>query len=256
MFDLISGGPRHPFHDHSTAPVFVVSAVGHAVLAAVVVVVPLMYATDKLPVVPTIMAFVAAEPAPPPPPPPPKPPAARDQKADVKRESEPPASRAAALLAAPIEAPSGFLAEGDDESEFSGEGGVEGGIVGGVSGGIVGGLLDAPPPPPPPPPPVPVAPPHPVRIGGLIQAPALLKRVEPVYPEIAMMAKVGGMVILEAVVNADGKVESVKVLRSVKFLDEAAVAAVRQWEYSPLMLNGVKTPFVLSVMLSFRTVDR
>src|SRR6185437_879354 len=92
----------------------------------------------------------------------------------------------------------------------------------------------------------------PVRIGGNISTPALVKRVEPVYPDLALMAKVGGMVILEAVVNTDGTVESVKVLRSVKFLDNAAVEAVKQWRYSPLILNGVPTPFILTVTLNFR----
>jgi protein TonB len=137
---------------------------------------------------------------------------------------------------------------------YSGEGGVAGGLEGGVAGGIVGGLVAAPPPPPPPPPappaPRPIAP---VRIGGNISAPALVKRVEPAYPELALTAKVGGMVILEAVVDAEGTVESVKVLRSVKFLDNAAVEAVKQWKYSPLILNGVPTPFVLTVTLNFRT---
>jgi protein TonB len=91
-----------------------------------------------------------------------------------------------------------------------------------------------------------------VRIGGAIKAPGLVKRVDPVYPDIALMAKVNGTVILEAIVGADGSVESVRVLRSVKFLDQAAIEAVKQWRYSPLVLNGVPTPFVLSVTLSFR----
>jgi protein TonB len=90
-----------------------------------------------------------------------------------------------------------------------------------------------------------------VRIGGNVQAPALLKRVEPTYPDIAIVAKVTGLVILEATVAADGTVESVRVLRSVKFLDQAAVDAVKQWKYSPLVLNGIPTPFVLSVTLNF-----
>ena len=88
-------------------------------------------------------------------------------------------------------------------------------------------------------------------MGGNITAPALVKRVEPTYPDLALVAKVTGMVILEASVSADGSVESVRVLRSVKFLDQAAIDAVKQWRYSPLVLNGVPTPFVLSVMLNF-----
>jgi protein TonB len=135
--------------------------------------------------------------------------------------------------------------------EGAGEGGVEGGIEGGIAGGIVDGLAAAPPPPPPPP--APPAPAATVRIGGAILAPALIKRVEPVYPDVALMAKVSGMVILEAFVNADGSVASVKVLRSVKFLDQAAVDAVRLWKYTPLVLNGIPTPFVLTVTLNFRT---
>jgi protein TonB len=78
-----------------------------------------------------------------------------------------------------------------------------------------------------------------------------VKRVEPTYPDLALVAKITGMVILEATVAPDGSVESVRVLRSVKFLDQAAIDAVKQWRYSPLVLNGVATPFVLSVTLNF-----
>jgi periplasmic protein TonB len=114
----------------------------------------------------------------------------------------------------------------------------------------VGGLVAAPPPPPPPPAP-PAVVKGPVRIGGDVQAPALVKRVEPAYPDVAVAAKITGIVILEATVAVDGSVEQVRVLRSVKFLDQAAIEAVKQWKYSPLMLNGIPTPFVLTVTLSF-----
>jgi TonB family protein len=79
-----------------------------------------------------------------------------------------------------------------------------------------------------------------------------IKRVAPVYPDIAVAAKVTGVVILEATVNADATVEQVRVLRSVKFFDQAAIDAVKQSQYSPLVLNGVPTPFVLSVVLNRR----
>ena len=88
-------------------------------------------------------------------------------------------------------------------------------------------------------------------MGGNVQAPALVKRVEPTYPDLALVAKITGLVILEATVSTDGTVESVRVLRSVKFLDQAAIDAVKQWRYSPLVLNGVPTPFILSVSLNF-----
>ena len=236
MFDVFDNKPRQ---SRSAAPVLI-SIAGHVVLVVTVIIVPLLYATDNLPQVPGMMAFVAPMPEVPPPPPPPPPPAPKTEQAPQK---ELPSN----AYAAPVEAPSDIRPEPPD-MPVAPRGGVEGGVVGGVQGGIVGGLVAAPPPPPPPPPPAPA---QAVRIGGNIQAPTLIKRVEPTYPEIAIVAKVTGLVILEASVGTDGTVESVRVLRSVKFLDAAAVEAVKQWRYQPLVLNGVATPFVLSVTLNF-----
>ena len=77
----------------------------------------------------------------------------------------------------------------------------------------------------------------------------------PIYdllgPDIAVAAHVQGVVILEAVVDAEGRVTDVKVLRSIRVLDKAAIEAVKQWRYQPLALNGVPTPFVISVTVSF-----
>ena len=241
MFEVVAKRQRQA---RSITPV-VISIVGHAMLMGLVVVIPLLYATDSLPRVPAMMAFVTSMPAPPPPPPPPPPSPPSPPKAADPAQPKPLAANA---FAAPVEAPSEIRPELPGLSVVSADRGVEGGIIGGVSGGIVGGLAAVPPPPPPPPPP---APKQTVRIGGNIQAPALLKRVEPTYPDIALVAKVTGLVILEATVAADGTVESVRVLRSVKFLDQAAVDAVKQWRYSPLVLNGTATPFVLSVTLNF-----
>jgi periplasmic protein TonB len=246
MFDLIAGGSRHPFHNPTIAPQLLSVSV-HGVVLSSVILLPLLLATDRLPVVPTMMAFVASPVAPPPPPPPPLPKAAARS-----AEAKPVPPTTSNPNAAPIEAPPEIRPEpafADYEGEGV-EGGVEGGVAGGVIGGIVGGLIDAPAPPPPPPPPPP-APQQPVRIGGQISAPELVRRVEPIYPDIAVMAKVTGTVILEAVVATDGSVQSVKVLRPVKFLEQASIDAVSQWRYKPLILNGVPTPFVLTVTLTF-----
>ena len=75
-----------------------------------------------------------------------------------------------------------------------------------------------------------------------------------IAPQLLSVSVHSGMlaaVILEAVVATDGRVATVKVLRSVKFLDAAAIDAVKQWRYKPLVLNGVATPFVLTVTLTF-----
>jgi TonB family protein len=77
-----------------------------------------------------------------------------------------------------------------------------------------------------------------VRVGGELKAPALIERVEPEYPPLAVRAQVHGVVILEALVDGQGHVEDVRVLRSIPLLDKAAMAAVRHWRYSPLLLNG------------------
>jgi protein TonB len=75
--------------------------------------------------------------------------------------------------------------------------------------------------------------------------------VSPDYPQIAINAKVEGVVILEATVGTDGAVRHVRVLRSSPLLDKAAVDAVKQWRYSPLQLNGRAEPFILTVTVSF-----
>jgi protein TonB len=92
----------------------------------------------------------------------------------------------------------------------------------------------------------------PVRIGGQINTPALVHRVEPEYAELAKVAHLTGTVILEAVVGTDGCVESVTVLRSRHpLLDNPAIAALKQWRYTPLVLNRIPTPFVLTVTFTF-----
>jgi protein TonB len=155
-----------------------------------------------------------------------------------------PASSPSIPIAPPIEEIAPADVAFDDEGVF---GGIEGGVPGGVNGGVVGGLPDVPPSPPPPP----AAPRAPIRTGGALQPPALITRVPPVYPPIAVSAKVAGMVILEATGGRDGRVEEVRLLRSVPLLDNPARDAVLQWEYAPLLLNGKPERFILTVTLSF-----
>jgi protein TonB len=147
---------------------------------------------------------------------------------------------------APIEAPDTDVAALDDESlDFGVPEGVRGGVTGGVVGGVIGGLPEPLPPPP--------TPRTPIRVGGQIKTPELQHRVQPLYPPLAVSAHIEGTVILEASVDRSGAVTDVKVLRSsgTSLLDREAQAAVRQWRYHPLRLNGVDEPFVLTVTLSF-----
>ena len=101
---------------------------------------------------------------------------------------------------------------------------------------------------PPPPPPVPE---KPVKIGGAIRPPQKIREVAPAYPAIAQAARVQGIVIIEATIGPDGQVVNARVLRSVPLLDEAALEAVRQWQYMPTLLNGVPVPVIMTVTVQF-----
>ncbi len=123
--------------------------------------------------------------------------------------------------------------------------------------------VSIPPPPPPPPPPRratrqtgqpdAMAPETslPLRVGGKVREPRKIKNVVPAYPDIAKEARVQGVVILECVVSAEGRVTRVRVLRGIPLLDEAAISAVRQWEYEPTSMNGRPVPVIMTVTVNF-----
>jgi periplasmic protein TonB len=100
--------------------------------------------------------------------------------------------------------------------------------------------------------PPPERPAAPVRLPSGIRPPVKTVDATPVYPAIARTARVQGVVILEAVLDAGGRVDDVRVLRSIPLLDQAAIDAVRQWRYTPTLLNGRAIPIVLTVTVSFR----
>jgi len=91
----------------------------------------------------------------------------------------------------------------------------------------------------------------PVRVGGEIKEPRKIKDVGAVYPPVAQAAGIQGVVILEVVIDTDGKVKDARVLRPQPSLSEAAVAAVRQWEYEPTLMNGVAVPVIMTVTVTF-----
>ena len=91
-----------------------------------------------------------------------------------------------------------------------------------------------------------------VRVGGQIRPPIKIKDVAPVYPAIARSARVTGAVTVEATIGEDGKVADARVVKSVPLLDQAALDAVRQWEYRPTLLNGVPVPVVVTVVINFK----
>jgi len=91
----------------------------------------------------------------------------------------------------------------------------------------------------------------PRRPGGDVKAPARMFYVAPIYPPIAKSIKVGGSVIIEATIDENGAVRNARVLRSQPLLDQAAIDAVSQWKYAPTRLNGVAVPVILTVTVVF-----
>ena len=245
---LVFSGPRGRRATRAVRPGLLSLAV-HLIVVAAIVVLPLVLGEDVLPATSdAVRAFFVPPPdvALPPPPPPPPPAGVRSA---VKTAPAAPRPQEEAKFVAPIEVPAEIVPE-ESGIDIGVEGGVPGGVEGGVPGGVVGGVVGGLPSEPP------VAAVKPVRVGGMVRTPKLLNRVDPAYPEIARAARTSALLILEATVGTDGRVQEVKVLRGHPLFDEAALAAVRQWRYQPLLLNGIPMPFVATVTVQFNIVDK
>ncbi len=219
---------------------FVISLLVHGVVIGSLVAASLWF-VEEVPEPPIPIQFYAA--APPPPPPPPPAPKAAPQKTEQKVTTVKPTQVTAPtvipdIIPLPLPKP-----EPEAPPSEGVEGGVEGGVPGGVVGGVLGGVkggtgsdLGAP-----------------LRIGGDVKAPILKERIEPVYPEAARKARMQGVVILEAIITAEGSVADVKVLKSINpLLDSAAERAVSRWMYKPATLNGRAVSVYLTVTVNFQ----
>lgn len=214
---------------------FSISVAIHAIGLLAVVIVPLLQAQELPEPAAAVKAFFVEPAAAPPPPPPPPPPAPKV----VQQQAPPPVQET--KFVAPVEVPQEIKpSAGIDLGSLGAAGGVEGGVAGGVAGGIVGGLPSEPPPV------------QAVRVGGNIKEPTKTKNVAPVYPDIAKQARVQGIVILECTISPQGRVTDVKVLRGIPLLDQAGIDAVKQWQYTPTLLNGVPVPVIMTVTVNFR----
>jgi len=92
----------------------------------------------------------------------------------------------------------------------------------------------------------------PVRVGGQIRAPRRTKEVKPACPGVPIGS--GGVVLLEATLGVDGLIKDMKILRSIDGRPEfgqSALEAVRQWEYTPTLLNNAPTPVILTVTVVY-----
>jgi protein TonB len=97
----------------------------------------------------------------------------------------------------------------------------------------------------------PQAQPQTVHVGGDVKPPTKTKNVAPVYPPLAAQAGVQGVVILEVTIGTDGKVKDAKVVKSLKLLDDAAVTAVKGWEFKPTVIDGHPVQVIMVVPINF-----
>ena len=262
LFALVSGEIARPLRQRSGLPTVMLSSVAHGVLFGGLfiglalsqgIVLPKPQETARL------VAMLMAPPPPPPPAPAAPAPAAAAAAAPGPAETRPtPTPDVAPELAVQPQVPLSALNEismpnlapppkvffgpsmntglgsgfGGGSGSGGGQGfGVDGGVGWGTGASGEGG---------------------PVRVGGAIETPELIHRVEPVYPPEAAASRVEGTVVLEATVDESGTVLAARVLRSIGPLDEAAIAAVMQWRYSPLRVGDQPAQFVVTVNVSFR----
>jgi TonB family protein len=92
---------------------------------------------------------------------------------------------------------------------------------------------------------------NPVRIGGQLKTPIKIRDVKPEYPADARANRVQGVVIIEALIDTTGRIADARVLRSIPLFDEAALGAVRQWEFVPMVIDGVPQNIVMTVTINF-----
>lgn len=105
---------------------------------------------------------------------------------------------------------------------------------------------------PPAPPPAHVAPKlQMIRVGGKVIAAQALYQPPPVYPPLAIMARVQGTVVLQAIIGKDGAVQDLKVLSGHALLIRAAMDAVRSWRYQPTLLNGEPVDVLTEISVNF-----
>jgi protein TonB len=91
----------------------------------------------------------------------------------------------------------------------------------------------------------------PYRLGEGIEPPRKIKDVRPLYPTGALAMRALGTVVIEAIIGVDGKVREARIVSSIPELDQAALDAVRQWEFTPSRLNGVAVAVIVTVLVRF-----
>jgi TonB family protein len=104
---------------------------------------------------------------------------------------------------------------------------------------------------PPPPPPTPGATPTRIRVGGNVQNANLVTKVDPVYPPLALQARISGQVRFTVIINKEGTVENIQLVSGHPLLVAAATTALKQYVYKPTLLNGIPVEVITQVDVNF-----
>ena len=98
----------------------------------------------------------------------------------------------------------------------------------------------------------PSAPAAPLPVGGDVKQAELISKVPPLYPAMAKTQHVSGNVMVDALIDAKGRVTTMKVVSGPTLLRQAAMDALKQWKYQPATLDGKPVAMHLTVTLQFR----
>ena len=90
-----------------------------------------------------------------------------------------------------------------------------------------------------------------IVVGGNVSPPKPIRDPKPVYPPLARQARVAGVVRIEAIIGADGFVKNIHLIRGHPLLAPAAIAAVKEWRYTPTLLNGEPVEVVMQIDVNF-----
>jgi protein TonB len=231
-----SGGKLRTARGKTSTIAFIVQII----IIGVMILIPLMF-TEALPKAMT-MTFLAAPPPPPPPPPPP---------AAVKIVKQVETDMVNNQLRTPTKIPKKVEMIKEEETpppQMAGVvGGVPGGVPGGQMNGVIGGIISSTPTAIPR-----VATPQRVRVSAGVTQGLKVKNVNPVYPQMAKIARVQGPVVLAAVIGKDGTIQNLHVLSTASpLLNQAAIDAVKEWRYRPYILNGEPVEVDTQITVNF-----
>jgi TonB family protein len=87
--------------------------------------------------------------------------------------------------------------------------------------------------------------------AGNIRAPRKVRNVAPKFPGDAIAAGIDGTVLLEGIIDRQGRIADLRLVKSIPEFDEAAIAAVWQWEYTPTLVDGKPVEIILTVTVKF-----